>query len=114
MLPVKNRLRGKINFERAKAKGALYQGKKFGLVSFDRKDREPCRVGFIVSTKISKRAVERNKTKRLLKSVFRNNLANIEDGKDILVLAKKSILEENSKSLAKEVQKTLKEARLLK
>lgn len=45
------------------------------------------RFGFVVSTKVSKKAVERNRIKRRLRDIIRKNIDNIKAGFDIVVIA---------------------------
>lgn len=45
------------------------------------------RFGFVVSARVSKKAVERNKMKRRLKDVVRKNMDNIKAGFDVIVIA---------------------------
>jgi len=114
MLPPKHRLKGEESFEKVKSKGTLFQSTSFALIVFDRRDIMFPRVGFVVSTKVSKKAVDRNKVKRILRKAFRLKLTEIKQGYDILVLAKKRVLEEDLESLSKELTRILKSASLLK
>ena len=64
----------------------------------------PTRVGFVVSKKIHKRAVKRNKIKRLLRENIRlmlknKELANIEDYQSLIFIAKQSILDKDFKEI---------------
>ncbi len=88
MLPSKNRLKKKINFARIEIDGSMYQSKSFGMGVFNRDDKDPSRFGFIISTKISKKAVIRNRIKRIMAEVIRKNLVNIKNGYDVLFLIK--------------------------
>lgn len=54
------------------------------------------RFGFVVSKKIDKRAVVRNKTKRILRTFVQERLDKIKSGYDFLFIAKSSV-ENNSK-----------------
>jgi len=49
------------------------------------------RFGFVVSKKVDKRAVVRNKIKRILRSFVQENLKNIRPGFDFLFVSKKVI-----------------------
>lgn len=92
MLASKYRLKKKVNFARIEIDGKLIQSKSFGLGLYNRKDDEPSRFGFIISTKISKKAVIRNRIKRLMSEVIRQNIDKLEKGYDVLFLIKPSIL----------------------
>lgn len=114
MLPNKYRLTGKISFEETKEKGKVYQSESFGLLVYRRKDDKESRIGYVVSTKISKKAVERNKTKRLLKKATEKFLERINPGFNVLFLAKRNILDKNLKSLEEEVKIVFQKAQLIK
>lgn len=88
MLASKNRLKKKINFARIEIDGKMIQSKSFGMGIYNRKDNEPSRFGFVISTKISKKAVIRNRIKRIMSEVIRKNLNNLKEGYDVLFLIK--------------------------
>lgn len=88
MLASKNRLKKKINFARIEIDGKMIQSKSFGMGIYNRKDDDPTRFGFIISTKISKKAVVRNKIKRIMAEVIRKNIINLKNGYDVLFLIK--------------------------
>lgn len=114
MLTAKNRLTGRRNFEKIKDEGNLYKGKAFGLVVLKTEKENPSRFAFIVSTKISKKAVERNRVKRKLKEAVRQLLGKINNGFDVLFLAKKSLLDKTDKEIKEETEKLFKEAGITK
>jgi ribonuclease P protein component len=68
------------------------------------------RFGIIVSKKIDKRAVVRNKIKRLFREILSELNENIKPGHDILLIAKKKILDssrrENTLSIKTFLEKT--------
>lgn len=113
MLPKKNRLKGNLTFEEVKKEGSMHQSRNFGLLVRKREDNQPTRFGFIVSTKISKKAVERNKIKRMLRDALRDKLDRIRKGYDAILLARSGLLKVKKDMLEKEIGKTLKEAGLL-
>ncbi len=88
MLASRYRLTKRINFARAEIDGNLFQSKSFGVEVFNRKDESNSRFGFIISTKISKKAVIRNKLKRIMSDYIRINLKRIKPGLDIVFLLK--------------------------
>ncbi len=71
MLPKKNRLDKKEINEIKKKSLRLLQGKYFGLAFYPVKGER--KFGIILSAKISKKAVERNRIKRLLFLVIEEN-----------------------------------------
>lgn len=88
MLSSEYRLKKKINFARIEIDGKMIQSRSFGMGIYDRKDNDPSHFGFIISTKISKKAVIRNRIKRIMSEVIRKNLKSLKNGYDILFLIK--------------------------
>jgi ribonuclease P protein component len=70
------------------------------------------RIGFVVSTKVDKRAVVRNKVKRRMREAIRLELAKINVGTDLLVIAKKSCTTMTMVDFQKQFQFALKTCRL--
>jgi ribonuclease P protein component len=102
MLASKNRLKKKINFARIEIDGIMHQSKSFGMGVYYRKDDMPSCFGFIISTKISKKAVVRNRIKRIMADAVRINLDKIKNGYDVLFLIKPSITKLRKEELEKE------------
>lgn len=69
------------------------------------------RLGLIVSKKVSKKAVERNKLKRRLREIFRLNQNNL-NSFDIVVIAKQNANECTYLQLEKNFIKALKNAQV--
>lgn len=109
MLASKYRLKSRTSFARVEIDGKLFQFKHFGLGVYDRKDNNPSRFGFVISTKISKRAVVRNKIKRIFSDHVRLNLEKIKTGQDVIFLIKSSIINMNidKKTLEDEINKAI-------
>jgi len=74
---------------------------------------EISRFAFVVSTKVDKRAIKRNLIKRRLREIIRLRLKKIRPGYDILLIAKKEILDLKYDELEKEVEMLLKKMKLL-
>ncbi len=107
MLASKNRLKKKINFARIEIDGSMYQSKSFGMGIYNRKDEHPSCFGFIVSTKISKKAVVRNRIKRIMSEIIRINLEKLKNGYDVLFLIKPSIVKLDREDLEKETYEAI-------
>lgn len=114
MLARKFRLTGKENFERVQRDGQVYQSQNFGVAFVPRGDDAPSRFAFIVSTKISKSAVDRNLFKRTMNEAVRLSGHDIKNGFDIALLAKPSIMRTPTDILMKEVKNALIESGILK
>lgn len=71
------------------------------------------RIGFVVSKRVSKRAVDRNHLKRLLSEALRPSLGELSSGWDIVFSAKKETLMADLRTLEQEMPALLGRARLL-
>lgn len=65
------------------------------------------RFGFIVSKKVEKTAVGRNRLKRRFRAGIEKNLAKFPSGHDFLFLLKKEAIEQTTTVLHKEIEKVL-------
>ena len=107
MLKRENRIRSKKEFAEIKNEGRVLYSPLFGFLNY-KKDDDLKKFGFIVSKKISKRAVDRNKIRRILSEVVRKNLEKFENGTRIVFLTKKEILGKKMEEVEKEVKKFFK------
>jgi ribonuclease P protein component len=114
MLARKFRLTEKTDFEKIQNGGKVFQSANFGIGYFKREDADPTRFGFIVSTKIAKAAVDRNRFKRAMSEAVRTSMTDIVNGFDVVFLAKTSIIRVPTEKIMKEVCISLKESGLLK
>ena len=113
MLPRKNRLLKDNSFSLVKKRGKRINGEAFNLVVLNRGGEGTSRFGFIVSSKISKRAVERNRIKRVLRLIFKELLDDIDGGYDIVVIAKRGALKMEKQQAKKEMTSLLERQKLL-
>ena len=113
MLAKKHRLTGNLLLEEVKSKGTLYQSDSFGMIVLKQEEPGPSRFAFIVSTKISKKAVDRNKITRYLREAVKESLEEISEGYDVLFLAKKKIMKKKGKEIAEETKQLFREANLI-
>lgn len=114
MLAKKFKLTGARNFDRVQKEGKVYQSADFGIARYERKDSDPSKFAFIVSTKIAKDAVDRNRFKRAMSEAVRINSIDLKNGFDVVFLAKMSIVRVPTSEVMKEVRTALKESGLLK
>jgi ribonuclease P protein component len=71
------------------------------------------RFGFIISKKIDKRAVVRNRTKRLIRSCIEEISGKIKQGYDMLFIIQKSVVDKNRYEFYNEIEKLLSEKQLI-
>ena len=89
MLPSKNRLTKKTDFANVYRKGTFFIEAPLSL-KVVKNNLKNSRIGFSIEKKFFKKAVERNKIKRLLREAFHQNLKNIEKSLDMVVFYKKN------------------------
>ncbi len=106
MLKKINRISKRKEIEEIRMVAVRYQSPLFGMLVLDKEDNEKKFI-FIVSKKISKRAVDRNRIKRLLSEVIRINLEGVREGIRVGFLVKKAILGKDFEEVRKEVEKGL-------
>lgn len=114
MLAKKFRLKDTKNFDRIQKEGKVFQSTNFGIAFLNRGDKEPSHFGFIVSTKIAKDAVDRNRFKRAMSEAVRIASIDLSSGFDAVFLAKTSIARVSTAEIMKEVRISLKESGLSK
>ena len=86
MFKKENRLRKKNDFDRVFKKGKSSYDKILGIkVLFN--EQEENRYGVIVSTKISKKAVKRNRIKRQIREAVKALAPDLKKGLDLVVIA---------------------------
>lgn len=111
MLKKINRIKKKREFEAIRLEGRIYQSALFGLVVKKDESKEK-KFGVIVSKKIAKKAVDRNKIRRRLTEVVRKNLFAVEEGFSGIFLAKKKLVEAGIMDIEAEFKRIIKEASL--
>lgn len=88
MLAKENRLTTKESFNRLLKYGQPYYSPLFVLKKIENKLN--CnRFGFIISKKIAKKAVIRNKLKRRLREILRKEINQLKTGYDLVIIPKK-------------------------
>jgi len=99
-----NRIQKRSEFEVLRDKGKLVPGNLFGM-SFLKEGEEENRFGFVISKKISRKAVDRNRIKRLLSESVKVNLDKMKSkGNKVAFLAKKTILGKKMDEVETEVR----------
>ena len=73
-----------------KSKGSFYSSPFFSIKIYDGEEKTT-RFGFVVSKKISGKAVVRNRTKRVLRDAAQSLVQRISPEKDIIVFSKKEL-----------------------
>jgi ribonuclease P protein component len=110
MLKKENRLKKKKDFERIYKKGRGFKGDSLFLKILENKE-ELTRIGIVVSKKVSKKAVQRNKIKRQMREIMRG--MNVKKGFDVVIVAYPSILKKEFSEIKREIIYLLKKAKCL-
>lgn len=111
MLSRKLRLRKRQDFDSVYKKGKSYSCKYLKVYVLNT-DLPQQRCGFSISKKVSKKAVERNKLKRQLSFVLREELKSLKNGMDIVFVVRGVILELSFDDIKYNVKELLKKANL--
>lgn len=85
MLPKPNRLKKKKDFEAVFKKGKSFKN-SFLVLKIAPNKLEISRFGLIVSQKVSKKAVVRNKIRRRLSEIIRKKMEEIKNGQDMALI----------------------------
>jgi len=91
MLSKQNRLKKKKDFENVSESKQQISG-RFLILKFTKNGLDTTRAGFVVSKKISKRAIDRNRIKRRMRSVCKTEIVKLKKGIDVVFFAKKNII----------------------
>ena len=112
MLPRKYKLKKDNDFKKIFKQGRYYQ-KDFIKLRFLKNNLEISRFALVVGLKISKKASQRNKTKRQLEEIIHLKLNQIKSGFDIVVLVEPEIVEKKYQEIENILIESLKESQLI-
>jgi ribonuclease P protein component len=102
MLVSKNRLRKKSDIDNVFKKGKTVTG-DFIFLRAVKNNLDINRFAFVVSAKISKRAVVRNKIKRQLREIIKKNILKTKQGIDFVLIVKPQIINRKFEDIEKEI-----------
>lgn len=114
MLAKKYRLSGSKDYKKVEELGKMFQSENFGVAYLKTDDQNPSRFGFVVSTKIAKDAVDRNRFKRAMSEAVRTSSTQTVNGYDVVFLAKTSIVRVPTSEVMKEVKSALTKIGIIK
>ncbi|MFZ4632055.1 MAG: ribonuclease P protein component [Patescibacteria group bacterium] len=113
MLEKNNRICLNKEFDRVFKTGHSFYAKELGIKLVEN-DREKTRFGILVGLKVSKKAVARNKIKRQIRAIIRENIPLIKDGKDIIIVTLPEIINSSYESIEKSLRLGFKKLNLYK
>lgn len=102
MLPKKHRVTAEKDYARLFAKGRSFHGRGVTMKAV-RSTLDVPRAGFVVSTKVAKRAVVRNLLKRRMREAVRKVVGRMQPGVDVAFFAKKDAIEMTYADVEKEI-----------
>jgi ribonuclease P protein component len=106
MLKKINRISLKSEIEEIKNQGKMLPGRLLGMLVLKKEDGEK-KFGMIVSKKISKKAVERNRARRQVMEVIRRSLDGIPRGVRGLILAKPGLIGQKERLIEEEIKRMM-------
>ena len=110
MLKKENRLTKRKDFERVYKKGRGIKADSLFLKILEN-EQEATRIGIVISKKVSKRAVIRNKIKRRIREIVKKN--NFLPGFDLVIITYPQIKEKDFHQLEIEINQLFKKAKCL-
>ena len=113
MLPKSYRLPLKTEFKRLKKNGQIFQGKFFGLLLGKPTSlNDVSRFAVIVSNKVEKKAVKRNRIRRLITEALWSLRPKIKNGAKGVFLVKKTITKATLREIKNEIENLFKRTKL--
>ena len=88
-LPANRRLKRRAEYQAVFSRNRQYSGRHFRVLVHKARSQLGARLGIVVSRRVSKKAVERNRIKRQVRECFRTNRHKLIDH-DIVVIAHRS------------------------
>lgn len=113
MLKQDNRLTKKKDFDQVFKSGKSSFNKLLGVKSL-KNDLKINRFGIVVGSKVSKKAVERNKIKRRIRAIVKIEIDRVKPGQDIVIITLPEIREKNFSEIEGAVKNSLDKLKLYK
>ena len=114
LIPKQYRLKKRNAFKATyKVKNSSHSGGVTLFAGIKKKEEIPTKVGFVVSKKVHKRAVKRNRLKRLMRESYRlllkeNNLGNSQEYLSLIFLGTENALGKTFNEIHHSIEKLLK------
>lgn len=98
-----NTLKKQTDFKRVFNNGKIFGNRNF-ILYYKKNDCVFNRLGIIVSKKISKKSVVRNKIRRRIKEAYRTNEYTFLQGYDLIIVAKNACVDESYSHMEKSLK----------
>lgn len=113
MLKQENRISHNKDFDRAFKTGQSFYSKILGLKVVDNQLVNN-RIGILINTKVSKKAVVRNKIRRQIREIIKEKLSNLKEGKDIIIIVLPPIIDREFSEIKEIIEFGLRKLKVLK
>jgi ribonuclease P protein component len=113
MLKQENRIGLNKDFDRAFKAGQSFYSKIIGIKAVTNDDNKK-RFGILINTKVSKKAVVRNRIRRQIREIIKQNLDNVISGKNFVIIVFPLILDKNNQEIQESIETGLKKLRCYK
>ena len=113
MLKKENRISKNKDFDRIFKTGQSFYGRILAIKAV-KNDLDLNRLGLMVSTKVSKKAVVRNRFKRQLREIVKKELPQIKPSHDLVIIVFPQILDKNFQEIEELVKNGLKKLKMYK
>ncbi|MEN9226425.1 MAG: ribonuclease P protein component [Thermostichus sp. HHBFW_bins_43] len=113
MLPARHRLRDRRAFQALYQEGQRRSSSSLTVLFRPGEPGIPSQVGLVISRKVSKSAVRRNRLRRRLREILRPLCPRLKTGYRLLLIPKASLLTYSWQELSAEVHRLLQKADLL-
>ena len=115
MLKRKNRLSRNKDFERVFQEGKKYNFLENGFyIKVCKNNLDISRFGIIVNKKVSKKAVVRNRIKRIIREIIRLNIEEIKKGIDVVIVILPNFKKEKFQQTQEIIKRAFQEAKIWK
>jgi len=112
MLKKNQRLKYDKDFDQLFKIGRSFYGPFLGFKTISN-NLDISRFGILVGTKVSKKAVVRNKIKRQIRGILSQKMANIKPGNDLVIITFPKIINQNFVSIEASIEDGLKRLKIL-
>lgn len=113
MLKQENRIRLNKEFDRIFKTGQSFYGKMVGIKKTANNSNKN-RFGIIINTKVSKKAVERNKIRRNIREIIKNRMSALVTGNDFVIIVFPLILNKSFQEIEVEIERGLRQLKVFK
>lgn len=111
MLSQRHRFHGRRGLKTVHTSGRTIRGRKINLRTINRPSNKPYRVAVVVSRKVHKSAVVRNRIRRRVYEIVRQNDSKIKPGTDLIfMIYSEQIANEDAARLKKDISNLLTKA----